>query len=100
MNALIHRDYFIHAPIKIFIFLDRLEIISPGYLPNHLTPEHIRYGLSNMRNPMLASHATHMLPYRGLGSGIPRALHAWPDMNFVNDREGNQFKVTLYRTQR
>src|SRR5260221_6097563 len=37
VNALIHRDYFITAPIRIFVFADRIEIISPGSLPNHLT---------------------------------------------------------------
>ncbi len=99
VNAFVHRDYFINAPIKLFIFADRLEIISPGHLPNHLTLEHIRYGLSNMRNPMLASHLVHILPYRGLGSGIPRALHLWPHIDFIDDREGNQFKVTLYRSK-
>ncbi len=97
VNALIHRDYFISAPIKIFVFIDRIEIISPGHLPNHLTSEHIRYGLSNMRNPMLASYATHILPYRGLGSGIPRALHAWPRIDLIDDRDGNQFKVVIHR---
>jgi Predicted transcriptional regulator containing an HTH domain and an uncharacterized domain shared with the mammalian protein Schlafen len=72
VNALIHRDYFISAPIRILMFIDRVEIISPGHLPNHLTIEQIRFGLSNMRNPIIASHATRQMPYRGLGSGIPR----------------------------
>ena len=83
VNALIHRDYFISAPIRVLVFADRVEISNPGHLPNHLTVEQIRYGLSNMRNPMLASHATHLLPYRGLGSGIPRALKAWPSIDLV-----------------
>jgi ATP-dependent DNA helicase RecG len=39
VNALIHRDYFVSAPIRIFIFDDRIEIISPGHLPNNLTIE-------------------------------------------------------------
>ena len=37
VNALIHRDYFISAPIRIFVFTNRIEIISPGHLPNNLT---------------------------------------------------------------
>jgi ATP-dependent DNA helicase RecG len=41
-NALIHRDYFISAPIRVFIFRDRVEIISPGHLPNNLTIENIK----------------------------------------------------------
>lgn len=97
VNALIHRDYFISAPIRVLVFADRVEIDNPGHLPNHLNVEQIRYGLSNMRNPLLASHATHLLPYRGLGSGIPRALKAWPGIELVDDRAGNQFKAIIRR---
>jgi predicted HTH transcriptional regulator len=97
VNALVHRDYFISAPIRLLIFADRVELISPGHLPNHLDTEKIRYGLSNLRNPALASHAFHMLPYRGLGSGIPRAVAAWPKLEIIDDRQGNQFKVVVKR---
>ncbi|WGZ95245.1 MAG: ATP-binding protein [Candidatus Thiothrix putei] len=82
VNALTHRDYFISAPIRILMFTDRVEIISPGHLPNHLTIEQIRFGLSNMRNPIIASHATRQMPYRGLGSGIPRALESYAFIQF------------------
>jgi ATP-dependent DNA helicase RecG len=30
VNSLIHRDYFISAPVRVFIFDDRIEIINPG----------------------------------------------------------------------
>jgi ATP-dependent DNA helicase RecG len=96
-NALIHRDYFVSAPVRIFIFEDRVEIISPGHLPNNLTVENIKNGNSNIRNPILASYATKILPYRGLGSGIIRALRAYPDIEFTDDRDGNQFKVAIRR---
>lgn len=98
-NALIHRDYFISAPIRIFVFSDRIEIINPGHLPNNLTIDNIKNGNSNIRNPILASHATKILPYRGLGSGIGRALKAWKDVEFVDDREGSQFKAIIMRPQ-
>jgi len=42
-------------PIRIFVFRDRIEIVSPGHLPNNLTVEKIRTGNSNIRNPILAS---------------------------------------------
>jgi ATP-dependent DNA helicase RecG len=96
-NALVHRDYFITAPIRIFIFDDRIEIISPGHLPNNLTIENIKSGNSNIRNPILASFASKILPYRGLGNGIRRALNEYPDIDFVDDREGNQFVVIIRR---
>ncbi len=94
-NALIHRDYFVSAPIKIFIFKDRVEIISPGHLPNNLTIENIKNGNSNIRNPILASFGVKMLPYRGLGSGITRALKAHKNIEFIDDRDGNFFKVVI-----
>lgn len=97
VNALLHRDYFISAPVRLFIFADRVEVISPGHLPNNLTVENIKNGASNIRNPILASFATQTLPYRGLGSGIIRALRAWPYIDFLDDRDGNLFRVTLKR---
>jgi ATP-dependent DNA helicase RecG len=98
-NTLMHRDYFVSAPVRVFIFRDRVEIISPGHLPNNLTVENIKAGNSNARNPALASHASHILPYRGIGSGIIRALEKYPDIDFYDDREGNLFKVTIKRLQ-
>lgn len=96
-NAMIHRDYFVVAPIRIFMFDDRVEIISPGHLPNNLTVANIRSGNSNMRNPSLASYATKVLPDRGLGNGIVRALKAYPDIEFTDDRDGNKFVATIRR---
>ena len=96
-NALIHRDYFVSAPVRVFVFRDRVEIISPGHLPNNLTVENILLGVSNTRNQLLASHANHIIPYRGYGTGIIRALACYPDIEFINDRDGNQFKAILKR---
>ncbi|MGZ8157950.1 MAG: RNA-binding domain-containing protein [Methylobacter sp.] len=96
-NALIHRDYFVSAPIKVLVFSDRVEITSPGHLPNNLTIENIKLGNSNVRNPILASFAPRVLPYRGLGSGILRAIKAYPDIDFIDDREGNVFKAVIRR---
>ena len=96
-NALVHRDYFISAPVRIFVFDNRVEIISPGHLPNNLTIENIKAGNSNTRNPVLASFANQILPYRGYGSGIIRALQAYPFIDFIDDKEGNMFKVIVVR---
>lgn len=99
INALVHRDYFVSAPVRVFVFLDRIEIISPGHLPNNLTIEHIKHGNSNIRNPILASFAAKMLPYRGLGNGIRRALKEYPHIDFVDDRDANLFKVVIHRAR-
>ena len=97
VNAIIHRDYFISAPIRVFVFRNRIEVISPGHLPNNLTIKNIISGNSNIRNPVLASYATKILPYRGLGTGIRRALQLYSEIDFENDLNGNQFKVIIKR---
>jgi len=98
VNALIHRDYLVSATIRIFIFDNRIEIISPGHLPNNLTVERIKAGISNIRNPILVSHiAKGILPYKGLGSGIKRALEDWPDITFADDRDACLFTATVHR---
>jgi len=98
VNALIHRDYLVSAPIRLFIFDDRIEIISPGHLPDNLTVEKIRAGISNIRNPILVSYtAKGLLPYHGLGSGIKRALSLWPKIEFKDDRDACLFTSTIYR---
>lgn len=97
INALVHRDYFVSAPVRVFVFVDRIEIISPGHLPNNLTIENIKNGNSNIRNPILASFAAKILPYRGLGTGIRRALKEHPHIDLIDDRDGNQFTVVIKR---
>ena len=96
-NALIHRDYFVPAPVRVFVFSDRVEVVSPGHLPNNLTVENIKNGNSNIRNPILASFAAKLLPYRGLGNGVRRVLKLHPHVDFLDDRDGNDFKVVLWR---
>jgi ATP-dependent DNA helicase RecG len=98
VNALVHRDFLVSATIRLFVFTDRVEIISPGHLPDSLTPEQIRTGVSNRRNPVLAEHAAHILPYRGMGTGVPRALDAWPQIDLVDEPEINQFRAVVWRT--
>jgi len=96
-NALVHRDYFINDTVKLFIFRDRIEIISPGVLPNNLTEEKIKKGIRKKRNPLIDSFAADVLQYRGIGSGILRALQAYPDIEFINDKEAEEFKVIIKR---
>ncbi|MDX2303656.1 MAG: putative DNA binding domain-containing protein [Microscillaceae bacterium] len=98
-NALIHRDYFIKDTIKVFIFQNRVEIKSPGKLPNNLTEEQIKRGIRKKRNPILDSFAPDLLNYRGAGSGILRALQAYPHIDFINDREAEQFTVIIHRPE-
>lgn len=99
VNALVHRDYFTSASIRILVFTDRIDIISPGHLPDSLSVDDIRHGKSNRRNPTLSEHAFRLLPYRGLGSGIPRALDEWPQIELIDETSGNQFTARVQRPQ-
>lgn len=96
-NAIVHRDYFKNSPIRILIFDDRVEIISPGKLPNSLTVEDIKYGNPVIRNNQLVAFASHTMPFSGLGSGIRRAIADQPDIELINDIEGEQFIVKIPR---
>lgn len=95
INALIHRDYFIKDSIKLFIFDDRIEIRSPGKLPNSLRVDQIRKGVRRSRNVLLASFAPDLLNYRGVGSGILRALRVWSSISWINDTECEEVVVTI-----
>ncbi len=97
VNALVHRDYSINSAIKLFIFTDRIELISPGVLPNHLNEENIRLGISVARNPILLRYASRLMPYRGVGSGILRALSKYAKIDFENNLLKYEFKVTIWR---
>jgi ATP-dependent DNA helicase RecG len=97
INALIHRDYFINSNIRILSFDNRIEIISPGKLPNNLTVEKIKKGVSIRRNQTLSSFAFDVLNFRGIGSGILRALKAYPKIDFENQEDVEQFKAIVFR---
>ena len=99
VNALIHRDYFKNAPIRIMIFDNRVEIISPGKLPNSLTVEEVMFGNPVIRNPQLVKFSFHTMPFSGIGTGLTRALNEQPDIEFINDVDGEQFIVKIPRPE-
>jgi predicted HTH transcriptional regulator len=98
-NALVHRDYFKNAPVRLLVFDNRIEIISPGKLPNSLTIEEVKYGNPVIRNNQIALFASRTLPYSGLGSGLRRAYVNQPDMQLENDVDGEQFIVRFPREE-
>lgn len=96
VNALVHRSLNWKAPIRIFIFDDRVEIHSPGELPNGLTVEDIMKGTSMPRNEFLFTNANYLLPYTGAGTGIIRAMEEKPDVTFESMESAHEF-VTIVR---
>ena len=97
-NALVHFDLLNHAAIRLLIFKDRIEIINPGCLYGGLTIDDIKLGVSRQRNPLMAGFAAKTMIYRGLGSGIVRAMREDNHIDFDNEVSANQFKVTIWRT--
>lgn len=97
VNALVHRSLNWNSPIRIFIFDNRVEIHSPGTLPNGLQVEDVTNGTSMHRNNYLFSNAIYLLPYTGAGSGIQRALGEGVQVEFKNDERVHEFLITIRR---
>ena len=94
---MVHRSLNAKAPIRIFIFDDRVEIHSPGTLPNGLSVDDIVMGTSMPRNMFLFTNAIHLLPYTGAGSGMLRALSEDVNVSFINNDRTNEFVITINR---
>ena len=99
VNSLVHRSLNMKAPVRIFIFDNRVEIHSPGALPNGLTIEDIKAGTSMPRNMFLFNNAIYLLPYTGVGSGITRALDENINVTFTNNASAQEFVITVWREE-
>ena len=94
---MVHRSLNWKAPIRIFIFDNRVEIHSPGELPNGLTVDDIVKGTSMPRNQFLFTNANYLLPYTGAGSGILRALEEGLEVTFKNEERIHEFVIIIKR---
>jgi ATP-dependent DNA helicase RecG len=101
VNALAHRDYTIVSPIRVIVFLDRVEIHTPGELPNGVTIDSIRLGVHVLRNPTIYNIFLKLGFVTDAGSGVPRmirlirqATNQEPDFRVV----GHEFIVALPRS--
>ena len=97
-NALVHLDLLKPAAIRLLVFDNRVEIVSPGCLPDGQTIDEILLGNSDPRNMLLAQFGSNTMPYRGLGSGIPRVMAAGSDVELIDRPDGNQFVARIWRT--
>lgn len=74
-NAFVHRDWSIYGgEIVVDIYADRLEILSPGRLPNGVTVEGMRLGLGFARNPLLRDLLKAWRYVDDQGLGVPRKI--------------------------
>ena len=99
INSLIHRDYYQNSAIRLFVFDNRIGICSPGILPDSVTEESIKQGISKPRNQLLFDNAKYLLPYTGIGSGIIRAMKSYDNISFENNYTKEEFIVTIRRQE-
>jgi len=71
INAVCHRDYFSLNNIFVNVFDDRIEVISPGSIPNNLSLKEV-YGTSNPRNYKIVELFKKIHYIERLGSGLKR----------------------------
>jgi len=98
VNAVTHRNYSIAgSQIRIFQYDDRLEFISPGRLPNTISVEKLKYGVSYASNPVILKFLENMRYADKLGRGLPlvyqEAKRLGKKVTF--EEIGEEFKVTL-----
>lgn len=98
-NALVHIDLLKPAAIRLLVFDNRVEITNPGCIAGGHTLDEVMLGNSFARNPLMANFCAKMMPYRGLGSGIPRILSENCHIEFIDSKEGDQFTARVSRPE-
>ena len=98
-NAVAHRDYRSPGNVQVYVFKDRVEVVSPGGLPEGMSKADL--GAKSLpRNPLLFSMLYRMDVVEHIGSGIRRILdgcreHGVPEP--VIDVSGQWVTVTFPR---
>ena len=102
VNAVAHRDYLLtQTDIEISLFADRLEVISPGRLPNGVTVEKMQEGFRAARNALLKEILRDYGYVEHLGMGVRRKIieamrvHNGTEVDLVE--EDDRFIVRLWK---
>ncbi len=89
VNALVHRDYSIPGPVRIFVLADRVEIRSPGRPPNTVDAEAMRAGIHVTRNPHIYSRVADAELATRAGTGIRRIAR------LLREHGGGELGITI-----
>ena len=102
VNAVAHRDYaIIGSTILLEVFTDRVQVTSPGALPNHLSIAQVRKGgVTRSRNEQMVNFlfARRFMERRGRGYLLMRqAMREFngTEPELTEDREARFFTVTF-----
>ncbi|OSO94193.1 transcriptional regulator [Cylindrospermopsis raciborskii CENA303] len=98
VNACVHRNYSITGSrIRIFMFHNRIEFMSPGKLPNTVTIDKLRFGVSYSINPVIVKFMENLRYIDKLGRGLPMVYQEAKKLgkDVLFEEIGEEFKVTL-----
>jgi ATP-dependent DNA helicase RecG len=102
VNAISHRDYTIAVTdIELSIYSNRLEVISPGRLPNTVTVEKMRAGYRASRNELMKEILRDYRYVEATGLGVPRKIiqgmrrHNGTDPDLIEEED--RFTVRLWK---
>ena len=103
VNAVIHRDYALTgSQVLLEVFDDRINVTSPGALPNHMTVEQARSGGSpRSRNEMMANAMVvrGLMERRGRGWLLMRyhmSRFNGTEPELISDEDGRYVRVTFH----
>ncbi|HEX8390966.1 MAG TPA: ATP-binding protein [Longimicrobium sp.] len=101
VNAIAHRDYSIQRSIDVFIFDDRIDVMSPGAILSTLTIDQLLKleGAHESRNALLARVLREAGNMRELGEGMKRIFELMEQSDLRSPdlaTDENSFTVTLY----
>ena len=75
VNAFVHRDYLlVHTDIELCVYSDRVEVVSPGRLPNGITTARMRTGCRSARNQLIRDVMRDYGFLEHMGMGVPRKI--------------------------
>ena len=101
VNSLVHRNYSISgSKIRVFMFDDRIEFRSPGRLPNTVTIEKMKIGVSYARNPFLVKYMENMRYIDQLGRGVPMLIKKMKEKGAREPllvEQGEEFFLIIYK---
>lgn len=93
VNAVAHKDYLSHSGVQVRIFDDRLEVVSPGSLPEGWTVDRLRRKHKpELRNPLLSELLSNIGYMEGEGNGTLKMINSCkkeglPEPEFENSED-------------
>lgn len=103
VNAFAHRDWSLEgAKVRIYIFNDFIEVRSPGKIPNTLTLERMKMGISYYRNPLIAQMLVDYGYADKIGRGVMSIIKYHEKNNLRKpefEENGFEFKVKIWKNK-